>query len=337
MYITPTLNDSEPTSKPRAIAVLTSGGDCPGMNPAIRGVVRAALHKGIKVFGVQRGYSGLIIGDMQEMDSSSVSNIVQRGGTFLKSDRCPAFKDPAVRYQAAEVLKEKGIDAVVVIGGDGSLTGAHLLTSENDIRVIGLPGTIDNDIYGTDLTIGFDTAVNTAVEAIDRIRDTALSHESLFLVEVMGRNSGFIATHVGIACGAEMIIIPEYELQIDAICFQLVNNRLQGKSSSGIIVVAEGPKPGVTTNIAKQLNQQELDPKVCILGHIQRGGSPSGHDRVLASCLGTSAVDYLCAGYNDVMIGVQNGKIKETPLHQIIENNKQLDNQLFERALMLHK
>lgn len=335
MYETPSFQVNE--SKPKAIAVLTSGGDSPGMNPAIRGVVRAALHQGIKVFGVNRGYSGLIIGDMDEMNSASVTNIVQRGGTLLKSDRCLAFKDPAVRHQAAEVLKEKDIEALVVIGGDGSLTGAHLLTQENNIRVIGLPGTIDNDIYGTDDTIGFDTAVNTALDAIDKIRDTALSHESLFLVEVMGRNSGFIATHVGIACGAEMIIVPEYEVQADSICFQLVNNRLQGKGSSGIIVVAEGPKPGLTTHLAKQLNQHKLDPKVCILGHIQRGGSPSGHDRVLASCLGSSAVDYLCAGYNDVMIGVRNGSISETPLKYIIEKSKKLDNQLFERALLLHK
>lgn len=335
MYEIPNLQSSD--SKPSAIAVLTSGGDSPGMNPAIRGVVRAALHQGIKVYGVNKGYSGLIIGDMAEMDSASVTNIVQRGGTLLKSDRCLAFKDPAVRYQAAEVLKEKGIEGLVVIGGDGSLTGAHLLTQENDIKVIGLPGTIDNDIYGTDDTIGFDTAVNTALDAIDKIRDTALSHENLFLVEVMGRNSGFIATHVGIACGAEMIIAPEYEIQAESICFQLANNRLQGKGSSGIIVVAEGPKPGLTTHLAKQLNQHQLDPKVCILGHIQRGGSPSGHDRVLASCLGASAVDYLCAGFNDVMIGVRNGKITETPLQQIIEKNKKLDNRLFERAQLLHK
>ena len=322
---------------PSAIAVLTSGGDSPGMNPAIRGVVRAALHRGIKVFGINKGYSGLIIGDLEEMNSGSVTNIVQRGGTILKSDRCEAFKDPAVRHQAAEVLKEKGIDTLVVIGGDGSLTGAHYLALENDIRVIGLPGTIDNDIYGTDDTIGFDTAVNTALEAIDKIRDTALSHESLFLVEVMGRNSGFIATHVGIACGAEMIVIPEYEVKVDAISFQLASNREQGKGSSGIIVVAEGPKPGLTYDLAKQLKNHGQQPKVCILGHIQRGGIPSGHDRILASCLGASAVDYLCAGYNDIMIGVRRGKIVDTPLAQVIEKSKELDEALFQRALLLHK
>jgi 6-phosphofructokinase 1 len=334
MYQIPTF---ECDNKPEAIAILTSGGDSPGMNPAIRGVVRAALHHGIKVYGVHKGYSGLIIGDLTEMNSASVTNIVQRGGTILKSDRCLAFKDPEVRYQAAEILKEKGIDSLVVIGGDGSLTGAHLLAAENDIRVIGLPGTIDNDIYGTDDTIGFDTAVNTALDAIDKIRDTALSHESLFLVEVMGRNSGFIATHVGIACGAEMIVVPEYEVQIESICFQLASNREQGKGSSGIIVVAEGQTPGLTYSLATQLKQHNQTAKVCILGHIQRGGSPTGHDRVLASCLGASAVDYLCAGYNDVMIGVKNGQIVDTPLKQVIEKGKQLDEALFERALLLHK
>ena len=334
MYEIPALSID---TKPRAIAVLTSGGDSPGMNPAIRGIVRTALNQGIDVYGINRGYSGLIIGDMQPMTSASVTDIVQRGGTFLKSDRCEAFKDPAVRHQAAEVLREKGIDGLVVIGGDGSLTGAHLLASESNISVVGLPGTIDNDIFGTDDTIGFDTAVNTAIEAIDKIRDTALSHESLFLVEVMGRNSGFIATHVGIACGAEMIFVPEYEIQADAIAFQLANNRLLGKGSSGIIVVAEGPTPGLTTALAKQLKQHEQTPKVCILGHIQRGGSPTGHDRILASCLGASAVDYLCAGYNDIMIGVRGGAICETALQQVVEKPKTLDKQLFQRALLLHK
>ena len=334
MYEIPSLSID---TKPSAIAVLTSGGDSPGMNPAIRGIVRTALNQGIDVYGINRGYSGLIIGDMQPMTSASVTDIVQRGGTLLKSDRCEAFHDPAVRHQAAEVLSEKGIDGLVVIGGDGSLTGAHLLATESRISVIGLPGTIDNDIYGTDDTIGFDTAVNTAIEAIDKIRDTALSHESLFLVEVMGRNSGFIATHVGIACGAEMIVVPEYEIQVDAMAFQLVNNRLLGKGSSGIIVVAEGPTPGLTTNLAKQLQQHEQNPKVCILGHIQRGGSPTGHDRLLASCLGASAVDYLCAGYNDIMIGVRGGVICETPLQHVVEKPKALDEKLFQRALLLHK
>ncbi|MFW1678390.1 6-phosphofructokinase [Pontibacter sp. JAM-7] len=334
MYTIPTFSV---TQKPRAIAVLTSGGDSPGMNPAIRGVVRAALNQDIRVVGIHRGYSGLITGDFEEMNSASVTNIVQRGGTLLKSDRCLAFKDAKVRQRGAQILQENTIDALVVIGGDGSLTGAHLLCRESGIPVVGLPGTIDNDIFGSDDTIGFDTAVNTALDAIDKIRDTALSHESLFLVEVMGRNSGFIATHVGIACGAEMIVVPEYEVEVDAICFQLANNRRTGQGSSGIIVVAEGPEPGLTYSLAHQLEANGQIAKVCILGHIQRGGSPSGHDRVLASCLGASAVDYLCAGYSDIMIGVQNGAICDTPLKHVIANKKPLDPTLFQRALLLHK
>lgn len=334
MYSIPTL---EVIHKPNAIAVLTSGGDSPGMNPAIRGVVRAALNQDIRVVGIHKGYSGLITGDFEEMNSASVTNIVQRGGTLLKSDRCLAFKDPKVRKLGAEILADNQIDALVVIGGDGSLTGAHLLCRETGIPVIGLPGTIDNDIYGTEDTIGFDTAVNTALDAIDKIRDTALSHESLFLVEVMGRNSGFIATHVGIACGAEMIVVPEYEVKVDTICYQLAHNRQTGQGSSGIIVVAEGPIPGLTYSLAHQLEANGQAPKVCILGHIQRGGSPSGHDRVLASCLGASAVDYLCAGISDIMVGVQNGAICATPLAEVIAHKKALDPVLFQRALLLHK
>lgn len=321
----------------KAIAVLTSGGDAPGMNPAIRGVVRAALSHGVRVHGVNRGYSGLIIGDIWEMDSRSVTNIIQRGGTLLKSDRCEAFKDPAVRHQAAEILRERDIDGLVVIGGDGSLTGAALLAEESGIPVVGLPGTIDNDIHGSDDTIGFDTAVNTALDAIDRIRDTALSHERLFLVEVMGRNSGFIATQVGIACGAEMVVIPEVEFKIQSLCFQLANNRVKGEGSSGIIVVAEGPRPGLTYRIAQQLEENDQSPKVCILGHIQRGGSPTGHDRVLASCMGATAVDYLRAGYSSIMVGVQKGEILDVPLKEVLERKKPLDGEWIAMTSLLHK
>ncbi|MBY4678258.1 6-phosphofructokinase [Marinobacterium arenosum] len=320
-----------------AIAVLTSGGDAPGMNPAIRSVARAALNAGIEVYGVQRGYSGLIIGDMALLDSASVSNIVQRGGTMLKSDRCDAFRDPAVRKQAAAILRERGVDGLVVIGGDGSLTGAHLLAEESGLAVVGLPGTIDNDIFGTDDTIGFDTAVTTALEAIDKIRDTALSHEQLFLVEVMGRNSGFIATQVGLAGGAEMILVPGYEIQVESICFQLAADRAAGKGSSGIIVVAEGPTPGLTYRLAERLRSHDQTAKVCILGHIQRGGSPTGHDRVLASCLGFSAVEYLRAGYSDIMIGVQNGQICQVPLEDVVNRSKPLDPALVDLVHLLHR
>jgi len=331
------LPDLEPTRKLEAIAVLTSGGDSPGMNPAIRAVVRTALNAGIRVYGVQKGYSGLIIGDMAEMISSDVSNIVQRGGTMLKSDRCAAFKDPTVRKQAATILQEKGIDGLVVIGGDGSLTGAHLLATEHNIAVIGLPGTIDNDIYGTDDTIGFDTAVATALDAIDKIRDTALSHEQLFLVEVMGRNSGFIATQVGLACGAEMIVVPDFEIQVESICFQLAADHAAGRGSSGIIVVAEGRQPGLTYRLAEQLQQHEKQAKVCILGHIQRGGSPTGHDRVLSSCLGAAAVEYLRAGHSDQMVGVQQGQICTVPLEHVVNRNKPSNPQLVELVHTLHR
>ncbi len=321
----------------KAIAVMTSGGDSPGMNPAIRSVTRAALNQGVRVFGIHKGYSGLIIGDISELKSADVSNIVQRGGTILKSDRCEAFKDPVVRNQAAEILREHGIDGLIVIGGDGSLTGAHLLTDETNIPVVGLPGTIDNDIYGTDDTIGFDTALNTALEAIDKIRDTAVSHERIFLVEVMGRNSGHIASHVGVACGAEMIIVPEIDFKLDALSFSLANQRAEGRGSSGIIVVAEGPRPGLTYRLANQLQTHGEKPGVCILGHIQRGGRPTGHDRVMASCLGASAVTYLLAGVSDIMVGMTDNKITTTPLSDVMEKKKPLNPQLVELAQLLHK
>lgn len=334
MYTLPSL---DPTKKYDSIAVMTSGGDAPGMNPAIRGVVRAALHAGMKVFGIERGYSGLIADDMHRMSSSSVRNIVQRGGTVLRSDRCEAFKDPAVRQQAAAILAKRGIDALVVIGGDGSLTGAHLLQQETGIAVIGLPGTIDNDIFGTDDTIGFDTAVNTALDAIDKIRDTASSHERHFLVEVMGRNSGFIAINVGMAAGAEMIVVPERAIEVSTMGKQLAKARQAGKGSSGIIVVAEGREPGLTYRLAEQLRDQGEDPRVCILGHIQRGGSPTGHDRVLATCLGAMAVHYLCAGYSDIMVGVNQGRIVDVPLQDVISFRKGLDPTLLDLALELHR
>ncbi len=334
MYTLPSL---EPVRQYDAIAVMTSGGDAPGMNPAIRGVVRAALHAGMKVFGIERGYSGLIADDMHRMTSTSVRNIVQRGGTILRSDRCEAFKDPGVRQQAAAILARRGIGALIVIGGDGSLTGAHLLQQETGVDVIGLPGTIDNDIFGTDDTIGFDTAVNTALDAIDKIRDTASSHERHFLVEVMGRNSGFIAINVGMAAGAEMIVVPERAIEVSTMGQQLAKARQAGKGSSGIIVVAEGREPGLTYRLAEQLREQGEDPRVCILGHIQRGGSPTGHDRVLATCLGAMAVHYLSAGYSNIMVGVNQGRIVDVPLQDVISFRKGLDPTLLELALELHR
>lgn len=334
MYRLPELEKSENMT---SIAVMTSGGDSPGMNPAIRAITRSAINQGIQVFGINRGYSGLIIGDISELKSNHVTNIIQRGGTILKSDRCPAFKDPVVRNQAAEILKKHGINGLIVIGGDGSLTGAHLLTQETGIPVIGLPGTIDNDIYGTDDSIGFDTALNTALDAIDRIRDTALSHERIFLVEVMGRNSGHIASQVGIASGAEMIIVPEIDFKLENLCFSLASQRAQNKGGSGIIVVAEGPVPGLTFRLAKQLETQGEKPGVSILGYIQRGGRPTGHDRVLASCLGAAAVTYLLAGFTDVMVGITNSQITTTPLQDIVDKIKPLNPDLVELSQLLHK
>jgi 6-phosphofructokinase 1 len=319
-----------------AIGVLTSGGDAPGMNAAIRALVRTALNQGIKVYGIHRGYSGLLSDDMRRLYAGSVSNIIQRGGTILKSNRCEAFKDPVMRSQAAEVLKTNGIPALVCIGGDGTLTGAHWLAGEHDIAVIGVPCTIDNDIYGTDDSIGFDTAVNTALGAIDRIRDTALSHERLFLVEVMGRDSGFLATQVGIACGAEMILIPERKVDIGAIGSALASARKQGHGSSGIIVVAEGAEPGLTVRLADRLRHCGEEPRICILGHIQRGGSPSAHDRVLASCMGATAVNYLLAGYSDIMVGAVGRDLIAAPLADMIGRRKH-DPRLYDLVMQLHK
>lgn len=334
MYTLPAL---EAIQSIATLGVLTSGGDAPGMNAAIRGVVRSALSQNIEVYGIQRGFSGLLQDDMALLSTTSVSNIVQRGGTFLKSARCPEFHQPETRKQAASILRGRGINALIVIGGDGSLTGAHLFEEETGISVIGLPGTIDNDIFGTEDTIGFDTAMNTALDAIDRIRDTADSHERHFLVEVMGRNSGFLATHVGIAAGAEMILVPEYAVNIEEVALQLATSRKSGQGSSGIIVVAEGNEPHLTACIARQLEQHGLTPHISILGHIQRGGRPSGHDRVLASCLGAISVDYLLAGYSDIMVGVHNGCVVDVPLDDLIRYRKGLDPELLKIALQLHK
>ncbi len=333
MYILPELSVIRSFD---TIGILTSGGDAPGMNAAIRALVRTALNRDIKVYGIARGFSGLLADDMRRLSTGSVSNIIQRGGTILKSDRCEEFKSPEGRQRGAEILRENGIQALVCIGGDGTLTGAHLFALESGIPVIGVPCTIDNDVYGTDDSIGFDTAVNTAIGAIDRIRDTALSHEHLFLVEVMGRNSGFIATQVGIACGAEMILIPEHPTVVESIGYTLSSNRREGRGSSGIIVVAEGPEPGLTGRLAEQLRQFGEEPRVCILGHIQRGGSPTGYDRVLASCMGAIAVDYLLAGYSDIMVGANGRELIPAPLAEVMDLRKH-DPHLYEMVMLLHK
>jgi len=318
--------------KYETIGVLTSGGDAPGMNAAIRAVVRYAIVQGCEAYGIYKGYTGLLEGQIEKMELSSVANIIQRGGTILKTSRCPAFLKKSVRQEAANLLRRTGIDALVVIGGDGSFRGAHLLQKETGFPCIGVPGTIDNDIWGSEDTIGFDTAVNTAIEAIDRIRDTASSHDRLFLVEVMGRSSGFIAVQVGIGGGAETVVVPEEKLSISELCKGIDRGEARGKSSS-IIVVAEGAKPGgMATSLAAKLSKRGYNPRVCILGHIQRGGRPTADDRLLASVLGSGAVAYLLAGRSNQMVGVHEGKVKLIPFSEIANKRKPLPKEILKLA-----
>ena len=290
----------EQKSKIKRVAVLTSGGDSPGMNAAIRAVVRTAIYNNVEAVGVVRGYDGLIKRQFMGMQSHSVSKIISLGGTMLKSSRCPEFKEKSVRELAVSNMKEAGIDGLVVIGGDGSFRGADLLCKEFDFPVVGVPGTIDNDIYGTDYTIGFDTAINTAVSAIDKIRDTADSHNLVFFIEVMGRHSGFIGLYTAIGTGAEATLIPEYDTDITHLCSYLDRERRKNKTS-GIIIVAEGEKNGTAEEVAKKVKEilPDYDTRVTTLGHIQRGGSPTCRDRVLASVLGNRAVEALIKGMRE--------------------------------------
>ncbi len=298
------------------IAVLTSGGDAPGMNAAIRAVVRACSYFGINCFGVYKGYEGLIDNQIEELNARSVRNIINKGGTFLKSARSKDFRTKEGRQKAYDNLIKNNIDALIVIGGDGSFTGALKLSEEFNFRVVGIPGTIDNDINGTDYTIGYDTALNTVVEAIDKIRDTASSHNRLFLIEVMGRDAGDIALNAGIGAGAEEILIPEEDMGVDRLIESLKKSKKSGKTSS-IIVVAEGDKSG--KNIFElgeyvEENLEEYEVRVSVLGHIQRGGSPSCYDRVLASKLGVGAVEALLEGKSEVMIGIVHKQVTIVPL-----------------------
>jgi 6-phosphofructokinase 1 len=300
------------------IAVLTSGGDSPGMNAAVRAVVRTGLYYGLEVFGIMRGYQGLLEDDIFQMESRSVANIIQRGGTILKTARCKEFYEPEGRKKAYTVLKKRGIEALVIIGGDGSFRGAMKLSTEFDIPCIGIAGTIDKDIVGTDFTIGFDTAVNTAVEAIDKIRDTADAHDRLFIVEVMGRDAGYIALHSGIATGAESILIPERKTDIESVINSLVEKERR-KKLVNIIVVAEGDEFGGANEIAKIVKERlpHIDTKVCILGHIQRGGSPSCLDRLIASRMGYHAVESLLNGRYNVFVGILNNRVNYIPLENV--------------------
>ena len=311
----------------KKIAVLTSGGDAPGMNAAIRAVVRACAFNQLECVGVFRGLQGLIEGDFKEMGPRSVKNIINRGGTILKSARSKEFRTPEGRAKAYEQLQKAGVDALVVIGGDGTFTGASVFMSEYDMPIVGLPGTIDNDINGTDYTIGYDTALNTVVEAIDKIRDTANSHNRLFLIEVMGRDAGDIALNAGIGAGAEEILIPEQNLGRERLINSLKRSKKSGKSSS-IVVVAEGDQSGKNIFELAEYVRENLDDyevKVTVLGHIQRGGSPSCYDRVLASRLGVGAIDALLKGERGVMIGVANNKVVNVPFDEAIKGDNEID------------
>jgi len=308
-------------TKIKNIGVFTSGGDSPGMNAAIRAVVRTALYYNIEVTGILRGYDGMISGDFMPMERKSVANIIQRGGTFLKTARSDEFRTKEGRDKAYRQLKSQGIDALVAIGGDGTFTGAKVFYEEYRIPVVGLPGTIDNDLIGTDFTIGYDTAINTVIDAVDKIRDTAESHDRLFIVEVMGRDSGLIALRSGIGSGAEAILVPETKTDMRALLARLEVSRKD--KSSKIIIVAEGDDAGGAFEIAKQIKQKfpAIDTRVSVLGHIQRGGPPSCMDRVLASRLGVAAVESLMEGKTSEMIGIVNGEIRFTPFDHAIKHN----------------
>lgn len=317
-------------SEEKHLAVLTSGGDAPGMNAAIRAVVRFSVHMGFQCSGVVRGYQGLIDDNLIPLDLRSVANIIQRGGTMLKTARCDAFLEPEGRAQAAATLRRHGIGFLVVIGGDGSFRGAWKLNQEHGIKVTGIPGTIDNDILGTDFTIGYDTALNTALESVDRIRDTAASHERLFLIEVMGRKTGFIALEVGIAAGAEMVITSENPQTMDAVCNRLLEGQKRGKTSS-IVVVGEAEREGHVFELARELRERcGLDYRVTVLGHTQRGGAPSARDRVLASRLGAAAVEAIAAGETNIMVGEVAGAMARVPFDKVIKGRKAADLSLYD-------
>lgn len=312
----------------KRIGVLTSGGDGPGMNAAIRAVVRTAASYGVDVLGIRRGYAGLLDEETVHLGPRTVANLIHRGGTMLGTARCEEMRTVAGLRKAADNIGKFGIDGLVVIGGDGTFRGAQELSKFSDVRVIGVPGTIDNDLYGTDATIGFDTAVNTAMEAIDRIRDTAEAHERLFFVEVMGRTRGFIALSVGVAGGAEDILVPEVRTDLDELSAAIRDRIAAGKKAS-IVVVAEGDDAGRAFEIAEKLGHGlVMDYRVCVLGHIQRGGAPSAQDRLVASKLGAGAVRALVEGRSGVMVGLVSGRVVETPFEQTWMNDKALDTEL---------
>lgn len=307
----------------KTIAVLCSGGDSPGMNCAIRAVVRTAIGQGLKVYGVLRGYAGLLEGSFQEMNASSVGNILQYGGTILQTSRCPEFHQEDIRREAANILKRKKVDGLIVIGGDGSFNGAYQLHQEHKIPVIGIPGTIDNDISGTEYTVGFDTAVQTAIDAVDKIRDTAHSHARTFIVEVMGRRSPAIAMHVGVCTGAENIVFPTKEIDYEQIAADIHRGINRGKNSS-IIITAEGEKPGLSYEVQKILQEKYgIAAHVCILGHIQRGGKPSSIDRFIASRMGYISVKALLEGKSPMVTAFVQGSVQLVPFEQCLKKKNE--------------
>ncbi|MFD1770300.1 6-phosphofructokinase [Sphingobacterium suaedae] len=319
------------------IGVFTSGGDAPGMNAAIRAAVRTALYHGKQVTGIYHGYQGMIENSMFDMNSRSVSSIIQKGGTVLKTARCMEFKTPEGRAQAYRNLQAAGVDALIAIGGDGTFTGAEIFSREHDIPVMCIPGTIDNDLNGTDLTIGYDTANNTVIDAIDKIRDTAASHNRLFFVEVMGRDSGCIALNAGVAGGAEAIMLPEKDTAIDELIEMLEHGADRNKSSM-IVIVAEGDKNGGATNVAKRVKEKfdYFDTKVSILGHLQRGGAPSSADRVLATRMGYAAVNELLKGNTRSTIGIRGSEMVTTPLEEALSKKElKLNEDLVEIAKIM--
>lgn len=313
----------------KSIGILTSGGDAPGMNAAIRAVTRSAIYNGLKVYGIYRGYKGLVTDEIQEFKSQNVSNIIQMGGTILKTARCKEFTTPEGRAQAYENTKKHEIDALVIIGGDGSLTGARIFAQEFDVPCIGLPGTIDNDLYGTDTTIGYDTALNTILDAVDKIRDTATSHERLFFVEVMGRDAGFLALNGAIAAGAEAAIIPEFSTEVDQL-EEFIEHGFRKSKSSSIVLVAESELTGGAMHYAERVKNEypQYDVRVTILGHLQRGGRPTAHDRIIASRMGVASIQALLEGQRNVMIGIDDDKIVYVPFAKAIKNDKPIDREL---------
>ncbi len=322
--------------KIKCIGVLTSGGDAPGMNAAIRAVTRTAIYNGLSVKGIMRGYRGLINNEIVEFHSDSVSNIIQKGGTILRTARCPEFTASEGRKTAYDNMRRAGIDAVVAIGGDGTITGARIFAEEYNIPIVALPGTIDNDLSGTDSTIGFDTALNTIMECVDKIRDTATSHERLFFVEVMGHTAGYLALNGALATGAEAAIIPEMETEDDQLK-TLIDNGFRKSKNSAIVLVAENPKTGGAMGLAERVKREypQYDARVTILGHLQRGGSPSAFDRILASRLGSAAITALQEGQRNVMTGIRNGEIVYVPFSQAISHTKKLSQDMTDLVRIL--